>query len=266
MTRPVFRIDPAQLAEAAPGATVILDGAEGHHAATVRRLGVGEPLDVVDGQGRRASAEVAEVGDGRLTLRLQGPVRREQGSGLILVQALAKGDRDLQAIEMATELGVEAVIPWQAARSIVRWKAERARKAHEEWQKTVDAAAKQSRRALTPQVRELHRTADLERLAHGPALVILLHEQATTPLAQVLADHAGQRPTAETAAENPADPGQATRQILLVVGPEGGISPQERDRLVAAGARSVRLGHQVLRASTAGPAAIAVISARGRWR
>lgn len=252
MSRPVFRIDPAVLSAAHEGEALMLSGPEGHHARTVRRLSLGEELDLVDGQGHRGTGEVTRLLADGLEVTLRGPVQAEHGSGLVLVQALAKGDRDLQAIEMATELGVDAVIPWQAERSIVRWKPERAAKSHEKWRRIVEAAAKQCRRAVVPQVFDLQGTEQLaDRLGAGERM-ILLHESATTPLSEVL------RPTGD------ADWDQATT-TYVVVGPEGGISEREVQRLRKAGARTARLGPDVLRSSTAGAAALAVIGALGGY-
>ena len=153
--------------------------------------------------------------------------------------------RDDLAVEAATELGVDEVVPWQAARSIVVWRGERGEKARRKWQSTVRAAAKQARRARVPEVGALAHADDLVRRVQQAALAVVLHEDAQTPLAGVELPAAG--------------------EVLLVVGPEGGVSPEELARLEAAGAVACRLGPHVLRSSTAGPAALAVLSAVARW-
>ena len=168
---------------------------------------------------------------------------------LVLVQALAKGGRDELAIETATELGVDAVVPWQSARSVVVWSGERGERSRRKWGTTVRAAAKQARRAIVPQVRPTLTTAQLAASASAAAAVLVLHEAAGTPLTSVPLPEAG-----------------TDGEVLVVVGPEGGISDAELEALASAGGVPVRLGPHVLRSSSAGPAALAVLSARlGRW-
>ena len=245
MTRPVFVLEPDRFAAA--GSTVVLGGPEGRHAAVVRRIGAGEQVDLVDGAGRRALAVVEAVHGSELTLRMERVDQAPQPSPrLVLVQALAKGDRDDQAVEAATELGVDAIVPWQAARSIVRWRGPRGEKARRKWVDQVYAAAKQSRRARFPEVETLVDTAGLVGRVATADAAFVLHEAAHTPLAGA--------------------PLPATGEVLVVVGPEGGIAPEELAALEAAGAAAVRLGDTVLRSSSAGPAALAVISAASRWR
>ncbi len=247
MTLPLYLTDGAALRPAGPGATLRLDGPEGRHAGTVRRTGVGEHVLVGDGAGRVATCEVLAVAAGVLDLRVLG-VRDEAEPALrlVLVQALAKGDRDGQAVEAATELGVDEVIPWQAARSIVQWRGQRGAKAWRKWDDVIVAATKQSRRARRPALAPLATTRDLRDRVDAAAAAYVLHEDAVEPLAT------RELPTAG--------------DVLLVVGPEGGIGPEELDTLVACGATPVRLGRSVLRSSSAGPAALAVLSAAARWR
>lgn len=184
------------------------------------------------------------------------------GVRLVLVQALAKGDRDELAAETATELGIDAVIPWQSERSIVRWKGERAAKAHAKWQSVVTAAAKQARRAWIPEVRDAVDTAGLQRTVSAADLAIILHEDAVRPLRQVLENWRSSNPDLEPG----ASASNEVREILLIVGPEGGISPREVTKLCDAGAVTALLGHHVLRSSTAGPAATVLASdVLGRW-
>ena len=247
MTAPLFLLAPGALAEARVGADVVLDGAEGHHAVSVHRLRVGEVVLVGDGAGVRVSAEVVGVERHTLLTRvIEVQVRPPADPRFVLVQALAKGDRDEQAIEAATELGVDAVVPWQASRSVVQWRADKVARGQARWESIVVAAAKQSRRFQVPQVRPLARTADVARLLADAALGIVLHEEADRPLASV---------------ELPP-----TGEIVLVVGPEGGIAQTELDAFAAVGVVAVRLGPEVLRTSTAGPAALAVLNGMSRWR
>lgn len=249
MTAPLFLVPVGSLGAEDEGGprTLKLDGPEGRHAADVQRIGVGQEVLVADGQGRMASCTVRAAGKGCLELEVRsGWTVEEPRPRLVLVQALAKGDRDLLAVEAATELDVDEVVPWQADRSIVRWRAERADKAHRKWVQTAITATKQSRRPRVPVVADLTTRQGLVRRVAEAALTLVLHEGADEPLAQVSLPDDG--------------------EVLLVVGPEGGISPEELTALAAAGARPVRLGPTVLRTSSAGPAALAVLNARDRWR
>ncbi|WP_392545219.1 16S rRNA (uracil(1498)-N(3))-methyltransferase [Oryzobacter telluris] len=247
MTLPLHLLPSGSLAGRGPGDTVVLDGPEGRHAATVRRTRVGEHLLLTDGAGLRVEGEVVAVGAGTLDLRvLTVDLDPEPSPRLVLVQALAKNDRDDQAVEAATECGVDEVVPWQASRSVVQWRGERGEKARRKWDAVLVAATKQSRRTRRPVLGETATTADLVRRVPSAAATFVLHEDATTPLAGAAVPDEG--------------------DVLVVVGPEGGISPEELQALVSAGATAVRLGSTVLRSSSAGPAALAVLSAAARWR
>ncbi|MFE4228769.1 16S rRNA (uracil(1498)-N(3))-methyltransferase [Arthrobacter sp. NPDC056886] len=257
MSNPVFFTAPGTLDQQVPGSAFVLEGAEARHAVTVKRIAVGESVDIADGAGKRLTGTVTAALPGELTVEcLDLADEPRPGTRLVLVQALAKGDRDELAAETATELGIDAVIPWQAERSIVRWKAERAAKAHAKWQSVVTAAAKQARRAWIPEVRAAVDGAALQAAVAAADLAVILHEDAVRPLRQVLESWL------ETA--QPGDAG--SREVLLIVGPEGGISPREVTRLCDAGAVTALLGHHVLRSSTAGPAATVLASdVLGRW-
>ena len=276
MSAPVFLAEAGDLGSLAPGDTYLLDGLEGRHAGVVQRRGVGERIDVVDGAGLRLTCRVTAVQASEVTLEVVS-VEREPSDGVsvVLVQALAKGDRDELAIEAATEAGVDAVLPWQAERSVVVWRGDRAAKSRARWVATVRAATKQARRASLPGVGDV---VDAKGLAARTAQVVaaggtvlVLHEEATLPIAQAAlpalpALGAGaQEPAAQTPEDSATD-SDALREILVVVGPEGGISERECTLLTEAGATLVRLGPHVLRTSTAGPIAVALLSERlGRW-
>jgi 16S rRNA (uracil1498-N3)-methyltransferase len=222
------------------GDRLALTGDEGRHAARVRRLAVGERALIGNGRGALAECTVADVTDEGLDLQVLA--RREVPAPdprLVVVQALPKGERAELAVETMTELGVDVIVPWAAARSVVQWHGPRGAKGLEKWRRTAREAAKQSRRVWIPEVRELVTTAEV-----APTLV--LHEAASTSLATVtLPDHG---------------------DIVLVVGPEGGIADDELDAFAAGGATAVRLGTPVLRTSTAGAAVLAALSVRlGRW-
>ena len=142
MSAPIFYISAEEYETLTPGASFELDGPEGKHAL-VKRMEVGESIDLGDGTGRRAVGTVHSLTDRGVIVRVEQLREEHTSPHIYLVQALAKDGRDLLAIETATELGVYGVLPWSADRSIVRWKGERASKAHTKWQNTVTAAAKQ---------------------------------------------------------------------------------------------------------------------------
>ncbi|MFK4835245.1 16S rRNA (uracil(1498)-N(3))-methyltransferase [Microbacterium sp. ZW T2_14] len=235
-------------ASAGPGETVTLTGAEAHHASSVRRVRVGEEVTVGDGRGAWLTGLVESAAPREVVVRVRERTDAAQPRPrVVLVQALAKGDRDELAVQAATELGVDEIVPWQAARSVSRWDAAKAVKGRARWTTIVREAAKQAHRAWVPEVAELTTTTALARRA-AASLVLILEPTATESLSAL--------------AVEPGD----VRDIVLVVGPEGGIAPEELDALAAAGARLVRLGDTVLRTSTAGPAALAVVStALARW-
>ena len=233
------------LAGAATGAIVVLEGDEARHAVTVARVRIGQRVAIGDGRGRIVRGAVRAADPRRLELEVD-EVQVDEASAprITLVQALAKGDRDELAVQAATELGVDRIVPWAAARSVSRWEGAKAEKGRVRWATIVREAVKQSIRAWVPGVDAVATTAQLPARFEGERM-LLLEPTATTPLSGIRPDG---------------------RDLVLVVGPEGGIDPRELERLEAAGAERVRLGSSVLRTSTAGPAAIAVLSASlGRW-
>ncbi len=251
MSLPVFLAEPGSLEAVGVGTLYVLDGPEARHAASVRRIRVGESLEVVDGAGTALRGVVEEVEPESVVLRVVGrSVEAVPDVALVLVQALAKGDRDERAIEAATEIGVDAVVPWQAERSVSVWAGPRQERGEKRWAAVVAAAAKQSRRARVPEVRTLVRGTAIVDIAAAAAaagsVMIALHESATVPLASVVLPSQG--------------------EILVVVGPEGGLTESEVGAMSAAGAAVARLGPHVLRTSTAGPVALAILAERlGRW-
>lgn len=227
------------------GDVVTLTGAEAKHAAVVRRVRVGETVTVGDGEGVWLAGVAEDVS--ATEVRVMITERREQDQPevrLLLAQALAKGDRDELAVQAACELGVDAIVPWQAARSISRWEGAKAAKGRERWATIVREAAKQAHRPWVPPVEDVQSTAALVARVATERILVL------DPSAD-----------ARLSAVRPDD-----RDILLVVGPEGAIAPDELHKLEQAGAERVRLGDTVLRTSTAGPAAIALLSGiLDRW-
>ncbi|CAJ60657.1 MULTISPECIES: 16S rRNA (uracil(1498)-N(3))-methyltransferase [Frankia] len=245
-----------------------LSGPEGRHAATVRRLRPGEPVDVTDGRGAALECAVVAVRrdeiDCAVRRRVDAAVPHPR---LVVVQALAKGDRGERAVEMLTEVGVDEIVPWSAARSVVRWDGERGGRARERWVRAAAEASKQSHRLHWPVVGDLVGTAELTRRVASAALAVVLHEQAGDPLVGLARRSAAALDgvTAVASVASAAQPNPAA-EILLVVGPEGGIADAEVDALHQAGAVVARLGPTVLRTSTAGVVASSVVLADlGRW-
>jgi len=237
MVEPLFHKDNLN---AEVGSEIELDGPEGKHAVSVRRMRQGEAIQLSDGKGLRVRGTVVDVAGSTLKLEVSEVVSEELPSRQItLIQALAKGDRDEMAIQAATELGVMGIIPWQASRSISRWDGPKVAKGIARWQQIVSEAAKQSLRAFTPEVQNIADTKELGNLVASFDLVLVLDTSATKHISETAIPKAG--------------------KIALVVGPEGGIEQSELDSLEKAGAKLVSLGANVLRTSTAGPALIAAL-------
>ena len=227
---------------------LVLTGAEAQHAAVVRRVRSGESVTIGDGRGVWLDGVCEEVTPKAVAVRVTARnMEPRPAPQLVLVQALAKGDRDELAVQAATELGVDQIVPWQAARSVSRWSGPKVEKGVARWEAITREAAKQAHRAWIPDVSAPVTTPQLAARAADASVLVLEPTADGTLTAELL------KPMGE-------------RDIVLVVGPEGGIAPDELDALVAAGAVLVRLGDTVLRTSTAGPAALAVASAAlGRW-
>ncbi|WP_369133537.1 16S rRNA (uracil(1498)-N(3))-methyltransferase [Modestobacter sp. I12A-02662] len=238
---PLFLLD-----ELPDGDVVTVGGAEGRHAADVLRLTVGERVRVGDGRGLLVEGTVAAAAAGELQVQVLArhhvPAPDPE---FVLVQALPKGDRGPLAVDLATELGVDRVVPWTAARCVTRWREDRVDKGLARWRAAARAASKQARRPRVPEVTGPMSTRQVCGMLADVDLALVLHEQARDPFTRV---------------EVPA-----TGTIAVIVGPEGGLTDGEVVAFRAAGARSVRLGGEVLRTSTAGAAALAALSVRTRW-
>lgn len=227
--------------------SVVLDGDEGRHAATVKRIRSGEYVELTDGAGSRARCVVESAGKASLSLSVEAVEADPRPAPFVtVVQALPKGDRGELAVEVLTEVGADSVVPWAAARCVAVWKGERAARGLAKWEATARSAAKQARRAWWPTVSPLASTADVAALIGQADLAVVLHEEATTSLAGL--------------------PVEAAASLLVVVGPEGGLTDDEVAAFREAGAHVVRLGAEVLRTSTAGVAAVsALLSRTPRW-
>ena len=242
MTLPVFVAD---LAGATVGALLEVSGAEAHHATKARRLQSGDPVSLSDTRGLIAIGEVFEVGKTQMAVTVtqlrEVPIAEPQ---LIVVQAIAKGDRGELAVQMLTEIGVDEIIPWSAARSVAVWRGDRAEKSLAKWRRTAYESSKQARRAHFALVGDPVTTVEVAALLDQADHAFVLHEEATEPLISV--------------------PMTLSGRIVVVVGPEGGISPEEV--AIFGVERTRRLGESVLRTSTAGVAAGAALLAHcGRW-
>ena len=243
MQPPVFLADR----EALVSDVVVLSGAEGRHAATVRRLRAGERADVTDGAGLVAECVVAGPADGglELTVLARRDVPRPDPA-ITVVQAIPKGDRGELAVEEMTEVGVDRIVPWTAARCVPVWQGARGERSLARWRLTAREAAKQSRRAWLPEVTDVASTARVAELIGKAACAIVLEPAAAASLGRLSLPESG--------------------DLLVVVGPEGGITREEGEAFRAAGAIACRLGPTVLRTSTAGTVAAAILLTRsGRW-
>ena len=224
---------------------MVLSGAEGRHAATVRRIGPGERVDLSDGRGLVAECVVTSAAPGRLELRIRS--RRSEPPpqpALVAVQAIPKGSRAELAVELMTEVGVDVIVPWAAARSVPQWSGERAARAVGRWRDTSREAAKQARRARIPCVTEPATTEGVTRVIRSAALAVVLEPEAPARLADVAVPCSG--------------------DVVVVAGPEGGLTDEETSAFAAAGAMPARLGPSVLRTSTAAAVAAAILLSRSR--
>lgn len=229
----------ADLGAPRPGSLVEVAGDEGRHAAVVKRTRVGESVLVADGQGNAIRGEVVETSKAAITVRVAELLAEaEPQHRWIIVQALPKLDRADIAVQAVTELGAAQIVAWQAARSIVRWDGApgKAAKGVAKWQATGRESTKQSRRFRVPEVSHAT-TREVGTLIESAALAVVCHEDADLPLARVDLPPAG--------------------DVVIVIGPEGSIAPEELDAFTAAGAQLVSLGDGVLRTSTAGVVALA---------
>ncbi len=247
MTEALFYVDTLP----GTGELAVVDGDEGFHAASVRRIRVGEELDLGDGAGAVAHCVIEEVAKARLTARVLKRWTVEPAKPTVtVVQALPKSDRSELAIELATEVGADAFVAWQAARCVARWDGGRAEKGLRRWRAVARAASRQSRRPHIPSVSGVMTTGDLvadvrDAVAAGTT-VLALHESATEPMTKLALAQAV--------------------SLMLVVGPEGGIADDEIAALSQAGASVVRLGPTVLRTSTAAAVALGALGAlTSRW-
>lgn len=235
-----------------PGEQVTLSGPEGRHAVSVKRIQPGERIELATGNGHKAVAEVLEVrGKDTLVARVEEVNAEPPRPRVTVIQALPKSERSELTVDLLTQGGAEEIVAWQASRCVARWSGPKAAKGVQKWRQAAVAAAKQSRRARVPQVTGPLGTDEALQVAAGADLCLMLHEEASISMGEI--DLSG------------AD--RADAQIVLVIGPEGGISEEEAARFAAVGAQPVKLGPEVLRTASAGLVALAAIGVRtSRWQ
>ena len=231
------------------GASQVVSGDEAHHVITVMRMRVGERLSISDGKGEWAVGAISEIGKGSFTLAIEERGREEQEKpALIVIQALTKSDRLKETIELLTEAGVDAIYPWESERSISKWNAESFTK----WENAAIAATKQSRRVSIPQIHQPISTSHISQGQFQDSLILVFHESALQRLSEYFANHAERVSKAQA--------------IIVIVGPEGGISDREIAEISGQGGEVVGLGKPVFRSAHAGAVALAAIQALiSRW-
>ncbi len=225
-------VDPAALV----AGELIVGGDEHHYLARVRRARAGDPVELVDGRGRRATATIARISERETTLDAGAPERIVARPPFVrALVPLIKGDRMDACIEKLVEVGVDAIVVWPAARSVARLDDARRESRTAKYRAIAQAAARQSGRAQIPEI------------------------AAATDLATALAGLPdGMRFVLAPASDAALDPGAAS-DVTIVSGPEGGLAPDELDRLI--GFTPVGLGPRILRAETAPMIAVALIRA-----
>ena len=241
MSLPVFISDTT----AAPGETATLSGAEGRHAVTVKRIQVGEKISLIDGRGTARTCTVSALsGKDHLTAVVDAVEEIVLPNPQVtIVQAIPKSERSELTVDLLTQGGADKIVAWQASRCIARWGGKEA-KSLAKWQAAAEAAAKQSRRATIPEIGGVAGEADVEKLIKDADLAIILHEEATAAIREL--DFSG--------------------HVVVIIGPEGGVAPAELERFINAGAKSVKLGPEVLRTASAGMVALAAIGVLStRW-
>lgn len=225
---------------------VVIEGDEAHHASSVVRIKVGERILVTNGYGRRAEVEVSDINKRNIAARIIDlhDIPRPQTT-LTVIQALTKGDRARETIELLTEGGATTIVPWAASRSVGQWKEEKDSLA--KWRSWAREATKQSRRSWIPEVTDVRSTSQIKEMLVGHPAAFLFHEGGEEKISRHLA------------IKPPTD-------VVIIIGPEGGVSKEEASAFVGAGAKVVVMGGPVFRSAHAGVAALAAIqTGLGIW-
>jgi len=227
--------------EITDGSKITVEGDEAHHAIKVMRMEIGEELQVSDGRGSWAQGSIVAIDKNSFTIAVsdRGHSNRNHAE-LVVIQALTKSDRARETIELLVEAGVDRIIPWQSDHCIAKWKEDML----EKWQNAAIAACKQSRRYTVPVVETPISLSQIRERFTEKSLLLVLHESAQEKLSVVVSPSA-----------------ISQNHIVLIIGPEGGISVDELRELEAIGGKVVRLGNPVLRSAHAGIAGLAAVQA-----
>jgi len=223
-----------------------VEGDEAHHAIKVLRINLGEEILISDGSGNWVRAKVENIEKKSLSAKvLERGFQDERTPRLIVVQGLPKSDRVKEAIEILVESGVDLIIPWESERSISKWQKDSLVK----WQNAALAATKQSRRFRAPEIIDQLSLSQLLEIASDTGAIVVMHESAKVKLSEVVSTKFA-----------------GLSEIIIVIGPEGGLTDNELALLEGAGAHVLGLGPEVFRSAHAGGAALSAISALiGRW-
>jgi 16S rRNA (uracil1498-N3)-methyltransferase len=239
MSRPPrFFISPDQVA----GPSIVIANEDVRHIAAVLRMKPGEMLTLCDGQGTEYAVKIAQVGKSEIKTEITGQSKRESAyPRIVLGQGLPKFDKMDFIVQKATELGVAEIVPLITERTVVKLKDEEKRVAR--WRKICREAAMQSNRADIPKVENIRTLGDFIRtLAPGPLTLLLLPwEQGTEPIKNILRPH------------------PAVKNIIVLIGPEGGFSEKEAEQAREKGFHLVSLGSNILRTETAAVAVLSMI-------
>lgn len=230
---------------------IIIEGGDARHLAVVLRKAPGDQVVAVGPDGIEYTVRLVQVYGERCVGRITAvaPPRREPPLQITLVQALLKGDRFEWVIQKGTEVGMARLVPMVSARTVVRPPADRLDRRRERWQRIAGSAAQQSGRSHVPPVDPVRQVEDVASLAAAcrerGGLVLLAWE--------------GERARGLYDALAGLTPGEWPKEVMLIVGPEGGFELQEVELLQGAGAQTVSLGPLIFRAETAGPALLIMV-------
>lgn len=208
---------------------------DANHAIRVLRMQAGDEFMLSDGNGSWSQVVATEVKKKSMQVRvMDSGFQAPLATTITVIQALPKGDRAKEAIELLTEAGVDRIVPWASARSIG--------KGSEKFAITAREASKQSRRFRIPEVTEVATTAQICEAIKLSDLAIAFHESATSKLSDQVSSH-------------------NVEHLLIIIGPEGGLTDEEIAAFTEAGAKVALMGRPILRSAHAGIAAVSAVSA-----
>lgn len=217
------------------GSIYEFDNEDAHHAVRVLRMAAGEVFMLADGTGAWSQVKAFAVKKKSIEVEVIASGFQEAlPTTITVVQALPKSDRAKEAIELLTEAGVDRIVPWAASRSIG--------KASDKFSVTAREASKQSRRLRIPEVTDIATTAQICEAIALSDLAIVFHESTDMKLSDCVSSH-------------------NVAHLLIIIGPEGGITPTEIEEFKAAGAKVALMGRPIVRSAHAGIAAVAAVSA-----